>query len=207
MRKLDGAAQKVGRLCAHVHILSACVPFCQWISRSRQAEPRVFPIVHAPYFPNHHLRISWCDNCRLILTSPKTLQNPGTLKTMPRTPVTLKRWTCRQSTSKTQHPRYKSWLQQKKALLTGVSKTSCCVVNVIAELIFRRRGLPSSSSSVVCFGTLTKTKESASTVRLAPPQKGSKLRCFHQKFLGSSLDFWKLKAPVIGDDGVDGLCI
>jgi hypothetical protein len=25
-RKLDGAAQKVGRQCVHVHILSACLP-------------------------------------------------------------------------------------------------------------------------------------------------------------------------------------
>ncbi len=78
-RKLDGAAQKVGRLCLHVQILSACLPFCQRISRSRQAEPRVFEIVRAPHLPNHHLRISWCDNCRLKLTSPKPLQNPGTL--------------------------------------------------------------------------------------------------------------------------------
>lgn len=54
--------------------------------------------------------------------------------------VPLSHKNCRQSTSKTQHPRCKSWLQQKKALLTGVSKTSCCVINVIAELIFRRRG-------------------------------------------------------------------
>ncbi len=92
-RKLDGAAQKVGRLCVHVHIPSACLPFCQRISRSRQAENRVFTIVRPPHLPNHHLRISWCHNCRLILTSPKTLQNPGTLKRMARTPVTLKRWT------------------------------------------------------------------------------------------------------------------
>jgi len=54
--------------------------------------------------------------------------------------VPLSHKNCRQSTSKTQHPCCKFWLQQKKALLTGVSKTSCCVINVIAELIFRRRG-------------------------------------------------------------------
>jgi hypothetical protein len=34
-------AKKVGRQSVHVHILSACLPFCQRISRSRQAEPKV----------------------------------------------------------------------------------------------------------------------------------------------------------------------
>jgi hypothetical protein len=38
-RKLLGAAKKVGRLCVHVRILSACLLFCQRISRSRQ-KPR-----------------------------------------------------------------------------------------------------------------------------------------------------------------------
>jgi len=46
-RKLDGAAKKVGRLCVHVRILSACLPFCQRISRSRQAEAKVFIIMCA----------------------------------------------------------------------------------------------------------------------------------------------------------------
>jgi hypothetical protein len=46
-RKLDGAAKKVGRLCVHVRILSACLPFCQQISRSRQAEAKVFIIMCA----------------------------------------------------------------------------------------------------------------------------------------------------------------
>jgi len=27
------------------HMISACLPFCQWVSRSRQAEPRVFTIL------------------------------------------------------------------------------------------------------------------------------------------------------------------
>jgi hypothetical protein len=44
-RKLDGAAKKVGRLCVDVHILFACCPFCQRISRSRQAEAKVFRIM------------------------------------------------------------------------------------------------------------------------------------------------------------------
>ncbi len=38
-------AKKVGRQSVHVHILSACLPFCQRISRSWQAEPKVFTIV------------------------------------------------------------------------------------------------------------------------------------------------------------------
>ncbi len=37
-RKLDGPAKK--DYVVHVHILFACLPFCQRISRSRQAEPR-----------------------------------------------------------------------------------------------------------------------------------------------------------------------
>jgi len=36
-------------VCMCMHILSACLPFCQWISRSRQAEPRVFAIVCVPH--------------------------------------------------------------------------------------------------------------------------------------------------------------
>jgi hypothetical protein len=36
-RKSDGAAKKVGRLCAHFICLPACLHFCQRISRSRQA--------------------------------------------------------------------------------------------------------------------------------------------------------------------------
>ncbi len=35
-RKLDGPAKKVGSLCVHVHILRACRPFWQRISRIRQ---------------------------------------------------------------------------------------------------------------------------------------------------------------------------
>ncbi len=46
-RKFDGAAKKVGRLGVHVRILSACFPFCQRISRSRQAEAKVFNIMCA----------------------------------------------------------------------------------------------------------------------------------------------------------------
>jgi hypothetical protein len=47
-RKLDGPAKK--DYVVHMHILYACLPFCQRISRSRQAEPRVFTIMcmHAP---------------------------------------------------------------------------------------------------------------------------------------------------------------
>jgi len=44
-RKFDGGAKKVGRLCVHVRILSAYLPFCQRISRSRQVEARVFIIM------------------------------------------------------------------------------------------------------------------------------------------------------------------
>jgi hypothetical protein len=43
----------VGRLCVHVHILSACLPFCKRISRSRQVGPRVFTIMCvAPRYAN-----------------------------------------------------------------------------------------------------------------------------------------------------------
>jgi hypothetical protein len=46
-RKLDGPAKK--DYVVHVHILFACLPFCQRISRSRKAEPRVFTIMCAPH--------------------------------------------------------------------------------------------------------------------------------------------------------------
>jgi hypothetical protein len=46
-RKLDGAAKKVGRLCVHLRILSACLRFCQRFSRCRQAEAKVFIIMCA----------------------------------------------------------------------------------------------------------------------------------------------------------------
>jgi hypothetical protein len=47
-RKLAGGAKKVGRQCVnvHVHVLSARLPFCQGISRSGQAEPKVFTIIY-----------------------------------------------------------------------------------------------------------------------------------------------------------------
>jgi hypothetical protein len=44
-RKSDEASKMVGRVCVHVRILSACLAFCQRISRSRQAEAKVFTIM------------------------------------------------------------------------------------------------------------------------------------------------------------------
>jgi hypothetical protein len=76
--------------CAHSICLPSFLPtdFKEQAGRTQGLHNRVR--APSPTPPPAH---SLCDNCRLVVTSPKTLQNPGTLKGMARTPAALQRWT------------------------------------------------------------------------------------------------------------------